>query len=66
MLYKEVKTFLASMLEKSVVRESCSPRAAPIVLVCKRDGSWHFCVDYRKLNAGTHKVPSPHHISKIH
>ncbi|XP_028329155.1 uncharacterized protein LOC114479599 [Gouania willdenowi] len=31
-MYKEIKTLLADMLEKGGIRESCSPWAAPIVL----------------------------------
>uniref|UniRef100_A0A669D8G6 ribonuclease H n=1 Tax=Oreochromis niloticus TaxID=8128 RepID=A0A669D8G6_ORENI len=58
-MYKEMRSLLADMMEKGVIRESCSPWAAPIVLVRKKDGTWRFCVDYRKLNAVTHKDAFP-------
>lgn len=59
MMYKEMRTLLADMLEKKVIQPSSSPWAAPIVMVCKKDGSWCFCVDYRKLNSLTHKDAFP-------
>ena len=42
---------LDKMLEAGVIPPSVSPWAAPIILVPKKDGSVHFCVDYQKLNS---------------
>ena len=56
---QEVSQLLKDMLKKDVIQPSCSPRAAPIVLVQKKDGSTRFCVDYRKLNSVTRKDAYP-------
>lgn len=56
---QEVNQLLETMLKKDVIQPSCSPWAAPIVLVQKKDGSTRFCVDYRKLNSVTRKDAYP-------
>ena len=47
------------MLEQKIIQPSNSPWASPIVLVRKKDSSWRFCVDYRKINSITRKDAYP-------
>lgn len=58
-LYKEIKILLQGMLKGRIIRESSRPWAAPIVLVQTKSGSWHFCIDYRKVNSVTRKDAFP-------
>ena len=53
--YKEVWEVLKEMLEIGAMQPSHSPWANPVILVCKKDGKVWFCIDLRKLNAGTIK-----------
>jgi transposase InsO family protein len=57
--YQEVKEHIQKLLDSSIIRESHSPYASPIVLVRKKNGSLRLCVDYRKLNSRTQKDSFP-------
>ena len=41
---------LQQMLENKQIRASHSQYSAPVLLIKKRDGSYRFIIDYRKLN----------------
>lgn len=47
------------MLNLDVIEPSCSPWSSPPLLVKKKDNTFRFCVDYRKLNSLTKKAAYP-------
>ena len=55
----KVKRELADYLKKGFICSSSSPWASLILLVKKKDGSMHMCVDYWGLNAITTKNKYP-------
>jgi hypothetical protein len=55
----EIKKQIQELLDKGVIVPSSSPCGSPIVLVPKKDGTWHMCVDFRALNKITVKNRYP-------
>lgn len=55
----EIETQGRELLNNGLIKEKTSPFASPILLVKKKTGDWHLCVDYRKLSALTVKNKFP-------
>jgi hypothetical protein len=55
----EIEKQVNEMMHSGVIQLSSNPFASLVFLVKKKDGSWHFCVDYRALNALTIKNIPP-------
>ena len=52
-LREKVDELVREMLSHGVIQQSKSPWASPVVLVSKKDGGLHFCIDYHQLNRVT-------------
>ena len=55
----EVKEHIEALLKSGIIIESQSFYSSPVVVVRKKDGTIRLCIDYRELNAKTHKDAHP-------
>ena len=54
-MVEEVKNHLREMLESGAIRPSQSAWCNAVILVRKKDGGLHFCINFQCLNACTKK-----------
>jgi hypothetical protein len=47
---KKIQRQVQDLLDHAYIHESLSHCSVPILLVPKKDGTWHMCVDYRAIN----------------
>ena len=55
----EIEHQVQDMLQSVFILHIMSPYDAPVLLVKKNDGSWRFCVDFRRMNSSTVKKKFP-------
>jgi len=55
----EIEANVKKLLQTGAIEPACSPWSSNVLLVRKKDGTYQFCVDYRKLNELTEKDSYP-------
>ena len=58
-MVEEVRNHLKEMFESGTIRPSQSAWCNAMVMVWKKDGGLHFCIDFCHLNACTKKDSYP-------
>jgi hypothetical protein len=55
----EIERMVEEMLKVGIIKPRQSSHSALVVMVFKKDGSWHMCPDYRDINKITIKYKFP-------
>ena len=50
---EEISRQVKDMLDRDIIEPSTSQWGSPVLLVTKEDGTYRFCIDYRRLNSMT-------------
>jgi len=58
-LVPKIDAYVEDMCKAGIIEPSSSPWSSNLVVVKKKDGSYRYCVDYRKLNSLTRRDAYP-------